>query len=910
MLDFFMISVTSVKGTLEVRPKFIVTKSEDLMIRGGDFYAIWDEETQLWSTDELRALQLIDNELDKYVYDHRDILGENPKVLHMWDSDTGMIVKWHQYVQKSLRDNYHPLDEELIFSNTPTARHTYASKRLPYPLEEGQCPAYEEMISTLYSPEERHKLEWAIGSVVAGESKRIQKFLVLYGAPGTGKSTILNIMEELFAGYFGSFDAKTLGSASNAFALEAFKSNPLVGIQHDGDLSHIEDNTRLNSLVSHEMMTVNEKFRSAYSNRFNTFLFMGTNKPVRISDSKSGIIRRLVDVTPSGAKIKPISKYNALKKQIGFELGAIAYHCRQVYLENPNAYDNYIPVGMISATNDLWNFVLDSYEVFKKEDGVSLKRAYEMYLAYCEEVRNSTPMKRIYFQEELKSYFRDFKDRVVMDNDIRVRSYYSGFITDKFISEHPEEVSHVPEVSLVLKEQESLLDILCADQPAQYATAGENPHPAKKWVDVTTTLKDILSSRLHYMKLPENHIVIDFDIRNESGEKDLELNLKEAAKWPATYAELSQSGNGVHLHYIYTGDTKKLSSIYSEHVEIKVFTGNSSLRRKLTKCNDIPIATISSGLPLKEEKKMIDFEGFKSEKALRTFVARNLVKTYHAGTKPSIDFIFSGLQRAYESGLKYDLSDMYNDIYDFGMHSTNHSEYCLDRVREMKMRSEDFEPVAEVIESPEDDLNDIYFFDLEVLPNVNFLVYKRLDAQDCVRYVNPSPQVIENLLRLKIVGFNCRRYDNHILHCILLGNKPEQVYQKSWDIIHKVPNAMYGVAYNYSYTDIYDFASDKKSLKKWEIELGIHHQELPYKWDEPLPEERWNEVLEYCENDVRATEALWKARQADFVARSILASIAGMTVNDTTNSLTTRIIFGTEKHPKLVYTDLATGEQY
>lgn len=33
-----------------------------------------------------------------------------------------------------------------------------------------------------------------------------------------------------------------------------------------------------------------------------------------------------------------------------------------------------------------------------------------------------------------------------------------------------------------------------------------------------------------------------------------------------------------------------------------------------------------------------------------------------------------------------------------------------------------------------------------------------------------------------------------------------------------------------------------------------------------------------------------------------------MTVNDTTNSLTTRIIFGKEKHPRLVYTDLATGK--
>ena len=117
-----------------------------------------------------------------------------------------------------------------------------------------------------------------------------------------------------------------------------------------------------------------------------------------------------------------------------------------------------------------------------------------------------------------------------------------------------------------------------------------------------------------------------------------------------------------------------------------------------------------------------------------------------------------------------------------------------------------------------------------------------------------------------------------------------------------------GEAYNFSYTDIYDFSAKKQSLKKFEIELGIHHQELGLPWDQPVPEEKWEEVARYCDNDVLATEAVFNARHADFVAREILADVAGMTVNDTTNSLTTRIIFGKEKIPRLVYTDLATGE--
>ena len=61
MLDFMVVSTRSTKrGTIEIYPKFLIKKSTDLMIRGGDFYAIWIEERGLWSTDEQDALQLID----------------------------------------------------------------------------------------------------------------------------------------------------------------------------------------------------------------------------------------------------------------------------------------------------------------------------------------------------------------------------------------------------------------------------------------------------------------------------------------------------------------------------------------------------------------------------------------------------------------------------------------------------------------------------------------------------------------------------------------------------------------------------------------------------------------------------------------------------------------------------------
>ena len=268
MFDFLRISTRSSKQGIEIYPKFRICKSSDLMIRGGDFYAIWLEDRGMWSTDEQDVLDRIDYELDKYAKDNKELFGEHPRVLHVRDSETRFIGAWHQFCQRDMRDSYHMLDEKLIFSNMPTSKKDYASKRLPYPLEKGSHDAYDRLMSVLYSPEERMKIEWAIGSIVSGDSKRLQKFMVLYGAAGTGKSTVLNIIQQLFEGYYSVFDAKALGSSSNAFALEAFKTNPLVAIQHDADLTRIEDNTRLNSLVSHVSMTDKEKLRPIYSNHF------------------------------------------------------------------------------------------------------------------------------------------------------------------------------------------------------------------------------------------------------------------------------------------------------------------------------------------------------------------------------------------------------------------------------------------------------------------------------------------------------------------------------------------------------------------------------------------------------------------------------------------------------------------
>lgn len=290
---------------------------------------------------------------------------------------------------------------------------------------------------------------------------------------------------------------------------------------------------------------------------------------------------------------------------------------------------------------------------------------------------------------------------------------------------------------------------------------------------------------------------------------------------------------------------------------------------------------------------MVNFEGIKNEKAIRTLIKKNLNKECHGYTKPSVEFISKILHDAYNSGLNYDVSDMRNAVLAFAANSSHNSEYCVKLVSKMPFKSEE---ASANVECKSDTL---IFYDVEVFPNLFIVCWKAAgENKPVVRMINPTPTEISEFIKFNLIGFNCRKYDNHILYARLMGYTNEQLYRLSQNIITKKRDCFFGEAYNLSYTDILDFSSKKQSLKKWEIELGIHHQELGLPWDKPVPEDLWIKVAEYCDNDVIATEAVFNARQADFTARKILADVAGMSVNDTTNTLTTRIIFGSNRNPQ------------
>ena len=985
--DFYKIETRpAARGNkIEIYPEYKVCHSKDLIIRGGNFYVVYDPESGFWKEDKVIIRDKIDDDIDRKYAELEEAqknrsYDEQKKYVkkYLGDFSSNHWTKFDQYV-KSLPDSKNiVLDKNVTFLGTHPEKEDYVSKTLPYALPDFADPssysAWDEMMSVLYEPEEREKIEWAIGAVLKGDAKKIQKFLVFYGPQGSGKSTVLNIVMKLLNGYYATFKAESLVNSNDQFGCKFLSTNPLVAIDEDTNLSRIETNATINKIASHEELEVNEKYKSQYVIKPMCMMMLGTNKPVRITDAKSGIIRRLIDIEPSGRKIKPIRRYEALNRQIEQQLGAIARHCMDVYSDPERGlhyYDDYVPERMMYRTDPFFNFMQEHYEEYKNEPYVQAHLLWEQWKDYCKESGIEFTKKRYEIIDEAQNYFSIYyKEQATIDG-MRVRSRFEGLKTEKFIQDKDkpknEKESKEPKASevilqepvqektetakavqaddpddwLKMDQKKSILDDVLADCSAQYEVYDPNIksfRPKNKWPNAATKLKDLDTSKTHYVKVPANMIVVDFDIKNpETKEKDPEANRKAASEWLPTYAEYSKSGGGIHLHYWYEGDISQLSSEYSENIEIKVFPADKdmALRRKLSKCNDHKIETYTGVLPLKEKRNMVNWEGLKDDKHLRNMVMkiiRKEVRPYDAEPKTitCMKFMRDILEQAQQNGMSYDIRDLDHIIEAFAMNSHNNARECLDIYYGLNLiwpkPEERKEPALSILDNRKEDSKPIVILDCEVVKNLTLVVYKELEPdgvpairkkpslrqKKCVRMYNPSPEALADLLEnVRMVGHNVVGYDDYILYARMLGKTPEEICELSHSIIKsdrkKIPYGYYN-AKNLSYTDTLDASSKKKGLKKIEIEMHIPHKEMEIDWEKPLPEDKWETLAQYCENDVLATEAYFMSKdfQSDFKARQILANLTGMTVNDSTNNLTAQLIFGDVKEPwhEFVYPDL------
>jgi hypothetical protein len=260
--------------------------------------------------------------------------------------------------------------------------------------------------------------------------------------------------------------------------------------------------------------------------------------------------------------------------------------------------------------------------------------------------------------------------------------------------------------------------------------------------------------------------------------------------------------------------------------------------------------------------------------------------------------------------LKYDVTDLRSRLIAFANNSTNQAKVALKVVQNMKFTS-DPDIGSDALVKVRDDR--LVIFDIEVYPNLFVICWKFRGSDQVVKMINPTMEEVQSPWGSSWSGSTTGGTTTTILYAASLGFKIPQLYDLTRKIvIDGNRNAFFAQAYNLSFADIWDLSTVKQSLKKFEIDLGIHHMELDLPLDQPVEEKDWPKVVEYCENDVKATEAVLEAQWGDYVARQILAELSGLSMNDTTQRHTAKILFGDDKNPQqhFVYTDLSEMFQW
>lgn len=915
-MDFYKIEVVHKSSNnrhadIQIKPVFLYGDVKDLICRGGDFYAFWNNGQWDFNRNNLR--KHIDNDVWKKYEEIKEKYPESIVTpMQMIEDTSGIMKRFIEYCRNSEQFEG-SFNKKILFADDVMKREDYATTKLPYSPKKGPTPAFDEMFNKLYSPKELEKILWFLGAVFTNSMVNIEKFLFLYGSKGSGKGTMIHLIRLLFDGYHAPIDLEHLTSDSE-FATTGVQEIPLL-IDDDTNLMNIRKDTNLLKLTSHDLIPINEKYKKTYNVRFNGLLVAASNQRYKVRNIDSGITRRAVVVEPTKER-HTYEDYHRLRKQLEFELPQIAQRAIDTFNKHGAGYlNNYVNLEMIEYTDPVFAFVKQSRAALG--DTVSLKKASELYLLFLTDLGFNTEGYKRIIRNELGRYYKRFHADTTIDG-VRYKNVFSGFKSELFEDSDTTEESKSDLTELMdemnIRTQDSYLDKVGALYPAQKAT--ESGIPSVKWDNCTTVLEDLDTSELHFVRLPMNHIVIDFDKKNDEGEKDLYLNLMGARNFPPTYMELSKSGQGVHLHYYYDGDVSKLEKLYEDDIEIKVFTGKSSLRRKLTMCNDMEITSITSGLPEKKGKVKM-YEDIKlipwDERRMRRLIEGNLKKKYHANTKPSVDFIHKIFKEAYEAGVKYDLENLKQDVYVFAASSTNQATECLRLVEDMVFSTIDNDKDMIDIQSdgkivPDEDL---WFMDLEVFPNLFIVGFKKYGDDTKHILINPTASELEPYISKPFIGFNNRRYDNHILYAAaFMDYTVKDLYIQSQRIIGKEgAGAFFKGAYELSYADIYEYLSpvNKSSLKAFQIKLGIKHDELELPWDQPVPEHMFERVAEYMWNDITSTEEVFKATYSDYKARLVMTELSGLSVNAKTQDHAAKILFGDDPNPqdKFIYTNLA-----
>lgn len=154
---------------------------------------------------------------------------------------------------------------------------------------EAECPTFDGYLREVVGEDEAQVIyEW-MGYLFYGDYQ-LQKMLFIYGGGGTGKSTVLNLMQELVGK--GAISAITLEAMLKEPHAMAGLVSKTANFDADAKPEFLKDGALLKKLTGDDMSYANPKNRDAFYFRNKAKLTFSMNTLPPMSDHSGGLARR------------------------------------------------------------------------------------------------------------------------------------------------------------------------------------------------------------------------------------------------------------------------------------------------------------------------------------------------------------------------------------------------------------------------------------------------------------------------------------------------------------------------------------------------------------------------------------------------------------------------------------------
>jgi len=247
------------------------------------------------------------------------------------------------------------------------------------------------------------------------DTRLFDKFFVLLGEGGTGKSTFLNIIDKLLG--TKNVSHLTIHELNHQFLLPEL-SGKKANLGDDVEHTALDSCANLKKLVANQPMEVARKYEQPFTLINTATMIFTANKMMYISERTSGIYRRLM-IIPMNVKIKNmdfefVNKLtdNDLEYLLNRSINALQNMLIRNSFTEPLVVKKELATYIRQQSNTL-TFVYDRQYNADKINKISVSALYEEYKHYCFDA-GYKPAHRENFMIDVTSHF-DMEVKMIAD---------------------------------------------------------------------------------------------------------------------------------------------------------------------------------------------------------------------------------------------------------------------------------------------------------------------------------------------------------------------------------------------------------------------------------------------------------------------------------------------------------------